>query len=194
MSCDRIPSRHASPPSSDQASVTDHARWLTDEVRPHESALRGYLRNHFPSIEADDVVQESYLKLMKARATGKIASAKAFFFTVARNTALTFFRRQRIYSETPVCELPTWRVLDGTRDSVDAVNDRQQFDVVIEVIDKLPRRCREIVTLAAVEGLSNAEIAARLDLCEVTVRVQMARGIVRIAEYLAKRGRYDQIN
>lgn len=174
-------------PHSDQASASDHARWLAEEVQPHESAVRGYLHNHFPGIEADDVVQESYLKLLKARAPAKIASAKAYFFAVARNTARTVFRRQQIYTETPVSELPDWRVVDGAHDGAEVANRRQQFDLVIAAIDRLPRRCREIVGLAAVEGYSNAEIAARLKLCEATVRVQMARGILRIAAFLTER-------
>lgn len=133
-------------------------------------------------------MQESYLKLMRARVPGEIASTKAYFFAVARNTALTIFRRQKIYSETPVTDLPVWRVLDGGRNGAETTNDRQQFDLVIEVIGRLPRRCREIVNLAAVEGLCTAEIAARLSLSEATVRVQMARGILRISDYLAEKG------
>lgn len=62
------------------ASSIEQARWLTEKVRPHESALRGYLRRQFPSIETDDVVQESYLKLLKAKASGQVSSIKAYFF------------------------------------------------------------------------------------------------------------------
>jgi RNA polymerase sigma factor (sigma-70 family) len=177
-----------SQPTTEHPRVADHSGWLAAEVQPHEPAVRGYLRSQYPSIDADDVVQESYLKLLQARATGRVASAKAYFFTVARNTAVSIFRRRKIYADTPVNELPDWRVLDGGPDAAELANTRLQLDLVVEAIGGLPARCREIVTLAAVDGLTYAEIAARLGLSEATVRVQIARGVHKIAEFRRARG------
>ncbi len=59
-------------PIADLVSRAEAGRWLTEEVQPHERALRGYLHSQFPSLDADDVVQESYLKLLKAPETGHI--------------------------------------------------------------------------------------------------------------------------
>lgn len=54
-----------------------------ENIRPHEAVLRGYLEAHFPSIDADDVVQEFYLKLFRMRAVQKITAARLFFFSMA---------------------------------------------------------------------------------------------------------------
>jgi len=160
------------------------SRWLTEEILPHEAEVRGYLQNHFPNLEADDVVQESYLKLLRMRATHRIASTRAYFFSVARNTALTMLRRRKIYSSVPVNELTGSLVIDGGRDAAEIVNSEQQLALVVGAIEQLPGRCREIVSLLALDGLSYAEIAARLRLSESTVRVQTARGIRKITAYL----------
>ena len=174
-----------SPASSASA---DQARWLAEEIQPHEAALRGYLRSKFPSIDTDDVVQESYLKILKSRTSVRVASAKAFLFTVARNTAINIFRRRQFYAETTVNELPSWRVLDGGRDAAESANAQFQLDLAIEAIAALPNRCREVVTLIVVDRLGYAEIAARLGLSEATVRVQTAKGIERIADYIREKG------
>ena len=166
----------------------DRARWFAEEVQPHEPALRGYLRSHFPSIETDDVVQESYLKLLKARSAGKVTSTKAYFFAVARNTALTLIRRRRIYSAVPVNELPEWRVLDGGPDAAETTNHQLRFALAVEAIGHLPGRCQEICRLAAWERLAPSDIASRLGLAESTVHVQLARGIMKCAAYLRERG------
>jgi len=167
---------------------TDHARWFAEEVLPHEPALRAYLHRQFPSVEADDVVQESYAKLLKVGTARKIASAKAYFFSVARNTALTLFQRRQIYSPTPVNELPDWRVLDGGADAAETANVHFQFELVAAAIARLPARCGEIVTLAAIDGLTSTEIAGRLGLSPATVRVQIARGVRRISDDLRRCG------
>ncbi len=165
---------------------TDHARWFAEEVQPHEAALRGYLHRQFPSVEADDVVQESYLKLWRMGA--KVDSAKAYFFSIARNTALTFFRRRRIFSDVPVNELPEWRVADVAPDAAEVAYTRERMELAVEALDSLPPRCREICGLAALEQLAPAEIAARLGLAESTVYVQLARGVKHCAHYLRERG------
>lgn len=59
-------------------------------IRP---SCAGYLRNHFPSMDVDDVVQESYLKLLNAKIAGATASTKAYIFSIARNTTITLYRR-----------------------------------------------------------------------------------------------------
>lgn len=167
---------------------SDHARWIAEEIQPHEQALRGYLRNQFPSIDADDVVQESYLTLLRTRAGLRIASSKAYFFTVARNTARRLFRRRRIYSDTAVNDLHDSLLLDGGADAAEITHARQLEVLVIKAIDQLPARCREIVRLAALEGHANPVIAARLGLSETTIRVQIARGVKKCAAYLSEHG------
>jgi len=167
---------------------SDHARWFADEVHPHEAALRGYLRSAFPSLDVDDVVQESYLKLLRTRAAGRIASTKAYLFAIARNTALTLFHRRRIFSATPVSELPDSRVLDAGPDAAQALVARERFDLMSQAIAQLPHRCGEVMRLAVLRGCSNAEIAGILGLAENTVRVHLARGIAKCADYLRARG------
>ncbi len=160
------------------------AEWFAAEVQQHEPALRGYLRARFPSLDADEVVQESYLKLLRARAAGGIASTKAYLFSIARNTALTLFRRRRIYADTPLNELPAWRVVADAPDAAETCAGRERHALIAAAIASLPDRCQEVMVLAVLRGCGNAEIAAVLGLSEHTVRVHLARGIRKCADYL----------
>jgi RNA polymerase sigma-70 factor (ECF subfamily) len=73
------------------------ARWFADEVHRHELALKAYLRGSFPSVrDIDDVVQESYLRVWRARLAHPIHSTKSFLFQVARHLALDLVRRDRV--------------------------------------------------------------------------------------------------
>jgi RNA polymerase sigma factor (sigma-70 family) len=171
-----------------ETNPAERARWFTQDVHKHEAALRGYLHSAFPSLDVDDVVQESYLKLLRARAAGHIASTKSYLFAVARNTALTIFHRRRIFSATPVNELPDSSVLMDEPDAAQRLAASERFELMSQAIAHLPERCREVMHLAALRGCSNAEIATTLGLSENTVRVHLARGIRRCADFLRKQG------
>lgn len=171
-----------SPPPSDQAS------WFAEEVQPHEPVLRSYLRGAFPSVrDVDDVVQESYLRIWKARMTQPIRSAKAFLFTVARHLALNTLRRKRHSPVVTVTDLSRLFVLDSRPDPAAAATIAQEIEFLVEAVDSLPARCREIFILRRLQGVSQKEIAARLGLSEQTVQVQAARGLRRVAEQMRRR-------
>lgn len=56
----------------------EQARWFAEEVQPHEPELRAFLHRHFPTVQdIDDLVQEAYLRLIRARSTGAIAEPRA---------------------------------------------------------------------------------------------------------------------
>ena len=64
-------------------------RWFATHVQPHEAMLRAWLRSRFRTEDdLDDLVQESYLRLLRARERGEVASPKAFLFSIARNLTL----------------------------------------------------------------------------------------------------------
>lgn len=54
--------------------------------QPHESALRSWLFRNHQSLkgELDDIVQESYLRLLRARTEGPIQCARTYLFGIAR--------------------------------------------------------------------------------------------------------------
>ena len=174
----------------DLSAVTEQARWFSKEVQPHEEALRGYLRSRFPSVDTDDVVQESYIRLLGARAKGTIISSKAYIFAIARNTAHTLIHRRRIYSPVPLVELPDSAVVEDKSDASDDFNKQLRFELAVEAIDQLPPRCREIFRMAVLERLATAQIAERTGLAENTVYAQLAIGVRKCSGFLRERGEH----
>ena len=167
----------------------DHARWFADEVQPHGSSLRAYLQGAFPAVrDTDDVVQESFLRLWKARAVQPIRSAKAFLFTVARNIALDSVRRMRGSPISAVPDLAALSVMDGEADVSMAVGRSEEVALLADALQALPARCREIILLRKFEHLSQKEVAARLGISEGTVQEQVYRGVRRLEKMLTKRG------
>ena len=100
----------------------EHARWFVEEVQPHEGDLRRYLHRQFPRVgDVDDVVQESFLRLLRARGAGPIACARAYLFTTARHVACELFRKLRIYEPKPVTDAAILRIVEEGVDVVEKV-------------------------------------------------------------------------
>jgi len=168
----------------------EQARWFSDEVHPHESALRSYLHGSFPSLhDVDDVVQETYIRVWRSRSTQPIRSVKAFLFKVARHLALDWVRRDKSSLIDAVGDLSALEVMEDSRGNVvEIVNINEKVELLGKAISSLPARCREIIVLRKLKGLSQRTVAARLGISERTVEAQVARGVKRCEDYLSKRG------
>ncbi len=170
------------PPDSDQAS------WFTKEVHPHDAQLKSYLRGAFPTVrDVEDVVQESYLRVWKARTTRPIQSAKAFLFAVARRLALDLVRRERRSPFVAVKDFEALFVSTDAPDAAEAADHAEDIQLLVAAIESLPARCREIFVLCQLEGRPQREVAERLGLSENTVAVQSARGLKRCEEFVRRR-------
>src|SRR6187402_1176310 len=113
------------PPTPNDApalSAPEHSRWFAEEIQPHEGSLRSYLHGNFPKVgDVDDVVQESYLRMWRAKAAQPIRSARAFLFTVARRLALDTLRHERASPLTGVEAIESLAVIDEATDVAEDV-------------------------------------------------------------------------
>lgn len=171
------------------APAIEQSRWFIDEVHAHESQLKAYLRGSFPAVrDVDDVVQESYLRMWKARAVQPIESAKAFLFTVARNLALKVLRKDGNSPFVPLRDLAGLRVMDERPTASEAADVQEKIDLLADAVMALPPRCREIIILHKLQGMPQKEVAARLGLSARTVETQVRLGVKRCLGFLQQRG------
>ena len=168
---------------------TDQARWFSEQVQPHEPALRAYLSKRFPALpDHDDLVQETYIRTLRAHAGGRVTHARAFLFTAARNAAIDLFRRRRGQDHEEISEIHALPALDEAPGLGAAAEHEQRLDALLEAILALPERCRQVLTLRKIYGLSQREIAAQLGISEHTVEAQVGNGMRRCTEFLARYG------
>lgn len=165
------------------------ARWFAEEVQPHESELRAYLRAKFSRhLDIDDLVQETYARLLQAREQAALRSPKAYLFTTARNAAFDFFRRRKTVAIDGLAELELLPVFEDRPGVAEAVCHDQELQLLAEAIQALPERCRRVLTLRKLHGLSHRAIAQRLGISENTVNAQVAVGVLRLRDALQARG------
>lgn len=168
---------------------SDQARWFAEEVQPHEPALRAYLHARFPTLcDHDDLVQETYTRLLRAKATSGVRYPRAFLFTTARNAAFDLFRRRRASPTEAVTDQTELTVLADQPDAAERVDQQQELDVLADAVRALPDRCRQVIMLRYLDGLAYKEIAGQLGISPETVKVHMAKGMRRCAAFFQERG------
>lgn len=159
------------------------------EVQPHRPALRAWLLARFPTLpDVEDLVQETFSRVLRAHAAGPIRSTRALLFATARNLAFDTMRRQRVVQFEPVTEETDSSVLMDSTDVFATVSRQQELELLTQAIQSLPDRCRQILTLRTAYGLSQKQIAAKLGVSESTVEKQTAQGIKLCAEFFATGG------
>lgn len=167
----------------------DFTRWFEAEVRPQEEALRAYLQARFGGLgEIDDVVQETYARLYRAYAASQIHCVKALLFTTARNVALDLYRRRRARPAEPLTTGHAARIAEDVPDAAEWANHRQELDLLAAAVAALPPQCREVMLRRYRDGAAGREIAEQMGLSPETVKIHLARGLRRCAEYFADRG------
>ncbi len=180
--------------ASDSQSAQARERWFEEEVRPLEPALRAFLNRRYPTlVDADDVVQESFLKTFLAWQRGRLTSVRGFLFTVAGNATISLFRRQKLFAPLPVSELPPVRVIEDDVNVVEDVCSREEIALIAEAIAELPGRCRQVAVLRLLRGCDCGDIARELGISEATVRVQLSRAMKKCAHYFRERGLSEEV-
>jgi len=166
---------------------TETARWFAEHLQVYETMLRAWLHSRFPQItDFDDIIQESYARVLAARTKREVRSPKAFFFATARNLAYDHFRKLSVTESNYLGEFDELSVLDEKADITETVARNQEIEFMTQAIQSLPDRCRQVLTLRNVYGLSHKEIAEQLGISARTVEAQVATGIKRCTKFMAQ--------
>jgi RNA polymerase sigma-70 factor, ECF subfamily len=143
---------------------------LTVAIR---NAVRG--RARAAGIDAEDVVQEVLLALHLKRSTWVRGTPVApWLAAIARNKIVDALRRRGHRVEVPV-----ETVLETLW--IDEVENEGQAHDLERALTKLNERQREVVRAVSLEGHSAQEVATRLQMTEVAVRVTLHRGLRALA-------------
>ncbi len=171
---------------------SESGHWFAENLLPHEPMLRTWLKSRFPTgVELDDILQEAYLRVLKARERGSMQSPKAFLFATARNLALDQVRRRQVVRFEPLVEDDSWAVLDEGEGIPEIVARNQELEILTEAIQSLPDRCRQIFTLRKVYGMAQPDIAKKLGVSEHTVSAQLTIGVHKCTDFMRRRRTRD---
>jgi RNA polymerase sigma-70 factor, ECF subfamily len=140
-------------------------------------ALRAYVARVLGDLgQVDDIVQESYLKLLRMPAApGDPEQLRRLLFRIASNLVSDEWRQRR--RVTKAADMHASEPDGSSRDMVLRLD-------MIRVFQQLTPQQRQMMWLAYVEGADHREIASALGLREGSVRVLLHRARRKLASLL----------
>ena len=165
----------------------DPSKTMEVELLLYEDCLRAWLNRQFRlRHNLDDVVQESFLRVIKAADQRTIENPKAYLFSVARNVAYAALKKEAQQTTESFEEGSNVIPFDGTMNSVDRISMEDDLELLRRAIQKLPKRCRRIFIMRRIKGLPSAQIAKELGLSTNTISHQLTIGLHKCASYIEK--------
>jgi RNA polymerase sigma-70 factor (ECF subfamily) len=163
--------------------VDTRTRYFELTVWPHMRSAynlaRWLVRN---GDDAEDIVQEAFLKAFKALDGFRGGDARVWMLSIVRNTAMNFLRSRKRDAAIDQDQLEP---ADRSPNPEQGLLDESRRDQVRRAIARLEPEFRETLVLREIEGLSYKEIAAILDVPAGTVMSRLSRARQRLLTELA---------
>ena len=118
--------------------------------------------------DAEDVVQETFLKVYRAGGWGEIREERAFLARVAWRLAVNRARRDLLCT-------PTAEAADATANAEAALIKGELEAALHRLMDALPLELRLPLALSSVDEMTSPEVASVMGIPEGTVRSRLAR-------------------
>ena len=170
----------------DIAQDAQHVRW-GEFVARYRPMMEAFMHERFPSIEADDIIQETLVALCRALPSYRYAPDEKGHFRnyltgILRNKALRALRQERRQAELAM--------LGGTRSGAsDDVANRSWREALFEIAlrqfladESVADRTKRIFERTAIDGESPESVAAAFKMTRHAVDQAKSRAMARLRE------------
>ena len=156
--------------------------------------INGYINE--PSI-SENLVQDTLLKVyINAKKYKEIALFSTWIYTIAKNCALTEYRkikRRKTFSFSQLSSQELDFSIDRVQseDNLDISADRETYNAIRKAISSLPQEFREIIILKDIQEHSYDEISIITGLALGTVKSRINRARAKLRDTIEQDRRHD---
>lgn len=135
--------------------------------------------------DAKDLAQDIFVKLWENRENIEIKNLKSFLFTASKNHVLNFLQHKSIeegYTNNPIM----YSKNEYSNDSEDEYIAKELLSIIDLTIENMPEQRKKIFKMSRKQGLSNEEIAQRLQINKRTVENHITNALAEIRKAIGR--------
>ncbi len=134
--------------------------------------------------EAEDLAQTVFIKVYQSldRYQDRGSEPLAYFFTVARNTVIDFYRKKK--ESSLEANQQFLEIADLRQNPEEDFAKKESYEMITQAIHYLPEEQREVIILKFINDLTNSEIATVLNKNEPAIRQIQHRALKTLRERL----------
>jgi RNA polymerase sigma-70 factor, ECF subfamily len=170
------------PDNAERAELASFEETMLPHLDAAYNLARWLLRNEQ---DAQDVVQEAYLRAFKSFGGFHGSNGRAWLLTIVRNTSYTLLKKNRAVDLTTTFDEEIHATDHQSASPAAILEHAEDAELIGKAMDELPAEFREILTLRHQEGLSYKEIGEIVKIPAGTVMSRLARARAKLKEYLA---------
>lgn len=138
------------------------------------SLVRRIVKN---SGDAEDILQETYIKVLNASKENEIRNPEGLLTHTARNLALNHIDLARNKFDIQLEENSVSSVMNSSDNLEAVVGSKERLEYLGKVINRLPDKCRQVFIFKRVYGLSHKEISIKMGISNKTIENHIRRGL-----------------
>lgn len=179
-----VPKTQEEPDQSPKEELMSFEAAMLPHLDAAHNLARWLLRNEQ---DAQDVVQETYLRAFKSFGGFHGSNGRAWLLTIVRNTSYTLLKKKKNHAVdlTTTFDEEIHGAGQESASPVTILEHAEQEELLKEAMDELPAEFREILALRHQEGFSYKEIADIAQIPLGTVMSRLARARDKLKECLA---------
>lgn len=172
-----------SPRQGEEMNATEVDLWFVREVLPLEATLLQYLHHHWrDQSEVADLCQDVYVRVYERAREELPSPVRPFVFAVARNLLIDRLRHEQVVPIEAASDVDALSIEMDEPGPDRTVMARDTLRRVMDALDRLPPRARDVVVARQLDGLSRRQIAERMGISEETVKWHLATGMNALAD------------
>jgi RNA polymerase sigma-70 factor (ECF subfamily) len=153
------------------------ARWLAQNIVPHERTIRSWLARRTRDLDVDDIIQEMYARLASLENVEDIRNPRQYATQTAITVALNLARHARVIPMISMGDFEELGLASLDPSPERAINAQEELRELESLLQELPPLCRTAFLMRRVEGLSQKEVAVKLGISIKTVEKYMAKSV-----------------
>ncbi|CAK17018.1 RNA polymerase sigma factor [Pseudomonas entomophila] len=134
--------------------------------------------------DAADMTQDVFAQWLGYRDRAKVQQPRAFLFQVARNLLSDHWRRQKVRHAVLEEDAPADELATPGNEPLDHAQQQQRLNQLRQVLAELSPRRREALMLHRFEGLTQAQIAERMNISVSMVEKHIAAALLQCKQRL----------